>query len=71
MRAMRIDWKAIKHKMIERDIPNRYQLALASGVHQNSLKQDGPFVSVTVDKIAHALGCDPRELIMLEEVEGE
>lgn len=69
MKTMRINWNEIRHRMIERGIRNQSQLTRVAGIHANAFKQDGAFLSDTLDKIAHVLGCDPRELIMLEEVE--
>lgn len=69
MMAMRINWKEVKHRMVERDVRSLSKLAEGAALHPNTLYKDGPFLSTTVDRLANFLGCKPQELIMLAEVE--
>jgi hypothetical protein len=69
MRVMRIDWTKVRVKMAEQNIRSVSKLAAGAGVHQNTLYNEGPFVSNTVDRIADFLGCDPREFITVDEIE--
>lgn len=71
MKVMRIDWKKIKHRMIERGIRSQAQLTRDAGLHPNSFKQKGAFLSTTLDRLADYLDCDPRELITLEDAPGQ
>jgi hypothetical protein len=65
MMAMRINWKEVKHRMVERDVPSMSQLAKGAKLHPNTLYKNGAFVSTTVDSLANFLGCQPLDLIVL------
>jgi DNA-binding Xre family transcriptional regulator len=70
MRQMRIDWKEVKKRMIDRDVPSLAKVAEATGLNKNTLSQNKiVFASSTVDKIAHFLDCSPLEIIKIVEVE--
>jgi DNA-binding Xre family transcriptional regulator len=65
MMAMRIDWKQVKHRMVELDVRSSTSLASGAGVHPNTLYKNGPFLSTTVDRLADFLKCSPQDLIVL------
>lgn len=71
MKVMRIDWTKIRVKMAERNVRSVARLSAGAGVHQNTVYNDGPFTSATLDRIADFLDCDPREFIALVDEESE
>lgn len=64
--TMRVDWKKIKHMMIERGIRSDAELARGAGVHPNTIGKNDGFRSDTVDRIAEYLGCNPLDLIAVD-----
>ena len=62
---MQINWKEIRHRMLDRGIRSDAELARGAGVHPNTMGKVGGFRSETVDKIAKFLECSPFELIAI------
>ena len=64
---LKIDSRAVELMMFRRDIPTQIELARRSGLHvvtiTRLLREDRPFTSDSVDKLAAALECSPLDLL--------
>lgn len=66
---MQINWKKIRHLMVDLGIRSETKLARDAGVHPNTMGKPGGFRSETVDRLAHQLGCSPFDIIELVDQE--
>lgn len=70
MKVMRIDWKKVRHIMLERGVKSDAELTRKAKIHPNAFATSGPFMSTTAERIANVLDCDPWEFITFSELEG-
>jgi hypothetical protein len=64
---MQINWKEIRHRMVELGIRSDAQLARGAEIHPNTIGSTGSFRSDTVDRIAKYLNCHPFEIILVDD----